>query len=71
MAQLGITDQDNIQDMQRRKRKAELLRQFNEEVKRFTKKAACIVGYGMTDPWHLRKDVGHFLIFAGCAPCTY
>ena len=36
--QLGIADQDNIQDLQRRKRKAELLREFNDEVKRFTKK---------------------------------
>ena len=45
-AQLGITDQDNIQDMQRRKRKAELLRGFNAEVKRFTKKAAYVVGSG-------------------------
>ena len=45
-AQLGITDQDNIQDMQRRKRKAELLREFSDEVKRFTKKAAYVVGSG-------------------------
>ena len=45
-AQLGITDQDNIQDLQRRKRKAELLREFNDEVKRFTKKAAYVVGSG-------------------------
>ena len=44
--QLGITDQDNIQDLQRRKRKAELLREFNDEVKRFTKKAAYVVGSG-------------------------
>ena len=45
-AQLGITDQDNIQDMQRRKRKAELLRESNAEVKRFTKKAAYVVCSG-------------------------
>ena len=36
-AQLGITDQDNIQDLQRRKRKDELLHEFNDEVKRYTK----------------------------------
>ena len=45
-AQLGITDQDNIQDLQRCKRKAELLREFNDEVKRFTQKPAYVVGSG-------------------------
>ena len=43
-AQLGITDQDNIQDMQRRKRKAELLRLFNGDLKDFAKQAAYLNG---------------------------
>ena len=56
-AQLGITDQDNIQDLQRRKRKAELLREFNEEVKRFTNKAAYVVGSGSDSNQRLEQSL--------------
>ena len=42
--QLGITDQDNVKDIQRRRDKATLLREFASEVKQFTKQAAYLAG---------------------------
>ena len=45
--QLGIDPDGSLKvDQDRRKQKAELLREFNDEVKRFTKKAAYVVGSG-------------------------
>jgi len=45
--QLGIDPDGSLKaDQDRRKEKAELLREFNDEVKRFTKKAAYVVGSG-------------------------
>ena len=45
--QLGIDPNDSLKtDQDRRKEKAVLLREFNEEVKRFTQKAAYVVGSG-------------------------
>lgn len=43
---LGITDQDNIQDMQRRKAKAEILRSFGAEWKEYAKRFAYLSGSG-------------------------
>ena len=42
--QLGITDQDNVEDIQRRRDKATLLREFASEVKSFTRQAAYLAG---------------------------
>ena len=42
--QLGITDQDNVEDIQRRRDKATLLREFASEVKSFTQTAAYLAG---------------------------
>ena len=42
--QLGITDQDNVEDLQRRKRKAEILREFATDLKQFAKQAAYLAG---------------------------
>ena len=45
--QLGIDQDGSLKvDQDRRKQKAELLREFNSEVKRFTQKAAYVVGFG-------------------------
>lgn len=41
---LGITDQDNIQDMQRRKAKAEIIRDFGAEWKDYARRAAYLSG---------------------------
>ena len=43
-AQLGITDQDNVQEIQRRRDKATILREFSTEVKAFAKRAAYLSG---------------------------
>ena len=43
---LGITDQDNIQDMQRRKTKAKLLTDFSKDCKEYAKQFAYLSGSG-------------------------
>ena len=43
---LGVTDVDNIAERQRRKRKAEILKEFHEDVKAFIRKAAYVSGSG-------------------------
>ena len=54
--QLGIDPNDSLKtDQDRRKEKAELLREFNEEVKRFTKKAAYVVGSGTDSNQRLQQ----------------
>ena len=42
--QPGITNQDNIQDLQRRRDKATLLREFASDLKQFAKQAAYLSG---------------------------